>query len=145
MKHLKLLVSSVIVILLGGIGIVAYAGSSHYDQQREAQWVVNIISMKMDLDNEQTQRLEAVKDEIILQHNLHLTDRQATFDRVLNEIKKPTVDPAFFQDLIEQQKQKIDQISPAIIDKLALFHQSLTVEQKDRAIELLKRMKNHHH
>ncbi|MFV1985388.1 MAG: hypothetical protein ACC657_17705, partial [Thiohalomonadales bacterium] len=92
----------------------------------------------------QVTKLEDVKNEMLRLHKEHKAKKAAVMDNLIVEIQKPSLDRQFLLDLVEQHKTNIDQAAPIIIDKIIIFHESLTSEQKLKTVEILNKFKKHH-
>jgi len=102
------------------------------------------VTTTLNLNEDQKLKLQDVKNELLRLHNEHKAKKAAVMDNLIVEIQKPTIDSGFLMGLVDQHKANVDQAAPILIDKIIIFHESLTTEQKSKAVEILNKFKKHH-
>lgn len=142
MKYRKLFISFAIIASLGAL-IMSGCSRHHHDPAEKAEWVVHKISKKMDLNDEQKIKLEAVKDELMKHHAEHRQQKRMMLDSLITEVQKPELNQTVLMDMVEHHKTMADKLAPGVIEKLAVFHASLDEEQKTELAEKLQKFKKH--
>ena len=136
---------TVLVVLIGAvtaIGVTA-CGHRHHGPEQRAERMVNKISSKLDLNEEQQQKLRAVKAEFVTAMQQHHQDQQQLFDQLIADVQKPQLDKQLLVDMMEKRRQAFDDIAPKVIDKIVEFHASLNDEQKQKAAERMQYFREH--
>jgi len=144
MKKRLFVIPTVIAFVLGITALTA-CNKHHHDPEDKVEWMVHKISKKLDLDDGQKAKLEDVKVELMMHHNQHKTEKAESMERLIRELKKPEIDQALLLDFVNQHTTRVEQAAPAVIEKLAIFHASLTAEQKQELVEKLQKFKKRHH
>ncbi|MDH5548156.1 MAG: hypothetical protein OEZ43_21480 [Gammaproteobacteria bacterium] len=130
--------------LLAGIGTLFLSGCTrHHSPEDKADYIVHKISKKMDLNEDQRSKLEAVKDEIMQHHAEHKAYKQQMIDDLIAEIEKPELDQNVLLGMVNHHKMTVEKVSPGVIEKLAVFHASLNDEQKKHMVEKIKIFRKH--
>ncbi|MFV2061028.1 MAG: hypothetical protein ACC653_10110, partial [Gammaproteobacteria bacterium] len=143
MKNKKRLLIPTLLFLV--LGAVTLSACNHPQSPEEkAEWVMHKIATTLELRQDQIVKLNDVKDEIMKHKKLHQTKKAEFMDGLMVEIEKPTIDRNFFINLIDQHKTNLDTLAPPIIDKIIIFHESLTVEQKTNVVKIMKKFKKMH-
>lgn len=121
---------------------IALSACNHPDSHEEkAEWIMHKITRSLELRKDQIAKLHDIKNEIMKHQKQHKIKKAEILKNIKTEITKPSIDRIFFLKLIEQHKTNIDTIAPSIIDKIIVFHESLTSEQKIKILEILKKFK----
>ena len=137
------------VLLVAGSTGVVYAFSKHGDwgmtPAEKAEFVSDRVTKKLDLDAEQQQKfddLAALVLDIVL-------EAKASREQQMGEVTRLLEDPSFNQaraiELVQQKTQLVNEKAPLVIGSLAVFLDSLNVEQKQELQELLKHRHHHRH
>jgi len=113
--------------------------------EEKANWVVEKITNEIDLQAEQIVKLKDIKNEVLRHVKEHKAKKMEVMDNLIAEIKKPSMDQNFFMALIDQHKANLDQVAPSLIEKVVIFHESLTEQQKLKVVDILEKFKKHHH
>jgi len=138
-KNLILIPALFIVTL-----VTLAACNNYHNPENKAEYIVHKISSHLNLREDQITKLNDVKDEIMQHQQEHKANKINFMDNLIVEIQKPSIDREFFSNIIEQHKTNLEQIIPPIVDKIVLFHESLTSEQKEDVVSMLEKFKNHH-
>ncbi|WP_455204958.1 Spy/CpxP family protein refolding chaperone [Kaarinaea lacus] len=136
---------TVLVVLIGAvtaIGVTA-CGHRHHSPEQRAERMVDKISSKLDLNEEQQQKLRAVKEEFVTAMRQHHQEQQQLFDQLIADVQKPQLDKQLLVDMVEKRRQAFDDIAPKVIDKIVEFHASLNDEQKQKAAEHMQYFREH--
>lgn len=134
-----------IAALIGVVGISLTACGHHRDSPADkADWVVKKMTRKLDLNEDQQLKLRDVTDIFVDQRESHRSERSEQFEQVLAQVRKPELDKALLTQMVDNHQQRVAEVSPQVIDKLAIFHASLDDEQKEEIADRLMRFRKHH-
>jgi len=144
MKKRKLIIPTIVAVVVAATATLTGCNRHHQDPEDRAEWMVHKISSKLDLDDSQKAKLEDVKIELMKHHKEHRVSKAEMMDKLLLEVKKPTLDEDFLLEMVNQHKSRVEQAAPGVISKLVIFHASLNTDQKEELIEKLEKFKKHH-
>lgn len=144
MSKKKLLWIAVPVIAVVGIG-VAGAGYKHYQGHHNPDRVVERISDRLDLTDDQRQKLETVKDAFLQSKKDMRHEREDVINQVIEEIRKPEIDQARVMELIEKRKSRVDSIARQVLGPVIEFHKSLDEAQREKVINRLESIRDWGH
>lgn len=139
-----------IIYLTGGAlliaGVAACNHGMHYGTAKErGEWMVQKVTSELDLDQSQQARLAAVKDEFLDMRRTMRSDREQTRNEVRAMLKQPTLDRDRANVIVSQYIQKVSTRSPAIIDTIGDFYDSLNDDQRAELTAYIEHRMKHHH
>ena len=102
------------------------------------------IAWKLDLSDEQQVLLDEVRQEMKKIHQQHREQRAQDKDTVIALINADTLDTTTAMTLLQKKQAMIAANAPAVLDKIAAFHATLTPQQKAIVIEKLNKMDRYH-
>jgi Spy/CpxP family protein refolding chaperone len=126
-----------VVLVLAALSLTSCA--RHWSPEERADWVTKRIAKHLDLDQQQTAKLEAVKQEMLAARAKLSKEHQALLDDAVAQIQAERLDQAKVLQLLERRQELHRQVAPQVVAKIAEFHASLTPEQKAKAVEHLRR------
>jgi Spy/CpxP family protein refolding chaperone len=124
-----------VAMVVGLLSWGAYAHRSHGHDRMDR------IAKRLNLDEQQKVKLEAIHEAIRQARQESRDERVALLDEVAAQIKSDQLDQAKVLQLVEQRLARMNQAAPQIIAKVAELHATLTPEQKAKVIEHLERRK----
>ncbi len=127
------------------IGMLFAATACHRSPEHRAEHMVKHAADKYDLSDEQRSKLQDVVDTAITarsqMHEAHTARKQALIEMLVSD----SFDKTLVKQAMEDAWANIDALSPAVIDKVAEFHASLTPEQRGVIAEDIQEHKRKHH
>ena len=135
------------VLLIGGVAACKHKMHSASAEER-GEWVVEKVSEKLELNDNQRVKLVAVKDEFLDMRKTIRSDRTQTRAEVLDMLKQPTLDREKMNAIVSQKIATINARSPAIVDAIGNFFDSLDDSQRAELSEFIEdKMERHakHH
>ena len=144
MSKKKLLWISVPVLAVVGIG-AAGAGYKHFHGHHNPDRVVERISDRLDLNSDQQQKLDAVKDAFLQSRRDMRQEREDVINQVIEEIRKPEIDQTRVLELVEKRKSRVDSIARQVLDPIIEFHKSLDETQREKVINRLESIRDWGH
>jgi Spy/CpxP family protein refolding chaperone len=142
MKRSVKLILLTVFITVTAVGITA-CGHRHHSSEERAEWLVQRITDSLDLNDAQQAKLQAIKQEFEQGMKKYHEQRQAFYDRLLEDVQKPQLDKQLLLDMVDSRKQAYDEIAPRLIDKVIDFHASLNAEQKQKIVEHMQKFREH--
>ncbi len=133
------------VLLVAGSSGVVYAFGKHNDwgmsPGEKVEFVTERVTRKLDLDSQQQQNFTQLA-EIVVQI---MQDARITKTQNVAEIGALLQEPSFNQaralELVQQKTRMISEKAPLVIASLAVFLDSLNLEQKQQ----MQKFVQHHH
>ena len=127
------------------IGMLFAVTACHRSPEHRTEHMVNHAADQYDLNDEQRGKLQDVVDTAMAagrqMHEAHTAKKQALVEMLVSD----SFDKTLVKQALEDAWANIDAFSPAVIDKVADFHASLTPEQRGAIAEDLKKHKRKHH
>ncbi|MEO8210101.1 MAG: Spy/CpxP family protein refolding chaperone [bacterium] len=108
-------------------------------------FMIGMIVEKLDLTDIQKAQVEKIRDEIKTKMDLRKDNRDNMMEEFANEFKKDNMDKNKLKDLDLKREQNMMEMKDFMMDKLVEFHNLLTPEQRNKAVETMKEMKNKFH
>jgi uncharacterized membrane protein len=143
--------TKVIATVVLGIGVVtagvAGYGYHHFgDPQKRAEWMMERLESKLQLNTEQTAKLQTLVDELLAVRSDFTQDREAKKDQLLALVSADTLDQQTLLDMVTEKTSSVDQQAPVIIAAIAEFSDSLDAQQRAELVEMLEwRFSDWHH
>ena len=136
------------VLLIAGSTGVVYAFSKHNDwgmsAEEKVEFVTDRVTKKLDLDNQQQQNFTQLAETVAQL----MLDAKATREEHVTEIGTLLQDPSFDQaralEMVQQKTQMINEKAPLVMASLAVFLDSLDVEQKQQLQDFIRNHRKHH-
>ena len=132
---------TVVLLIAGSTGVV-YAFSKHSDwgmsPEEKVEFVTDRVTKKLDLDSEQQQNFSQLAETVAK----IMLDAKVTKAQQVTEIGVLLQDPSFNQaralEMLQQKTQMINEKAPLVIASLAVFLDSLKVEQKQQLQDFIQ-------
>ncbi len=132
----------VVAIIAGVVAVVGALswgiGYAHRSPERRMAW----IAKRLNLDEQQKGKLEAVHDAMQQAREQFHQDRTALFEELTAQIQSERLDEGKLLQLLAQRQALMSQAAPQVIAKITELHASLTPEQKTKVVEHLARFKD---
>lgn len=138
MSKAKVLWVVVPAVVLIGAGVAGAAGYKHYRGHHGMERVVERITETLDLDADQQQKLEAVREAFDQGRRQMHQSRAGAMNELIEEVRKPQMDRSMVMSLIERRKAAMESMLPQVVDPIIEFHKSLNDEQRAKIVNLLE-------
>ncbi len=136
----------IIAVISGFILITGMSACSHFrDPQARADYVVEKISSKLDLNEAQALQLSQLKDEVMDLRQTLRNDRDAVLAEVDEIFAQSTLDQQRVNQLLQKKIDTVNSRAPQIINALAIFYDGLNVDQQNMIREEIQSHKDHSH
>ncbi|MCK5268332.1 MAG: Spy/CpxP family protein refolding chaperone [Spirochaetes bacterium] len=143
-KKTKVWVIIAVVAILVGIGIFKWI---HYSwifgsPAEKAEWIVKKISKKLDLNKDQKDVLNNIKDEILAKTGKFRELHKGVLEQLSTQIGKPVFDQNAVNKTLAQKESQFKALRIFMVSKIAKFHSILTPHQRKL---LVKKLNYFHH
>ncbi len=136
-----------VLLIVGSSGAVyAFGKHNHWGMSPEekVEFVTDRVTSKLDLDSQQQENFSKLAKTVAQL----MLDAKASREQQVNEIGALLQDPSFNQaralELVQQKTQMINENAPLVVNSLAVFLDSLNVEQKQQLQDFIKNHRRHH-
>lgn len=132
--------------LVGALSLGAVA--CHFGRgtpEARAEFLVSRAKSKLDLNDTQGAKLDAIKAEWLSFHNEMKGTREQDRAWVKTELMKDKIDVDAAAQLIARRRQALDAKIPVFLARLSDFHASLSPDQKKEVVELIEHFEGHMH
>jgi Spy/CpxP family protein refolding chaperone len=139
-----------ILLLSGGallaVGIAACNHGMHFGTPEErGEWMVQKATKELELNTTQQANLSVVKDKFLDLRTTMRSDREQHRADVLAMLQQPTLDRNKANEIVNYHVETINTRSPAIIEAIGNFYDSLDNEQRAELREFIEHKLQHHH
>ena len=129
--------------ILGGIAALGLAavgcGRCHGDKlEYYSGKIVKRLASKLDLDEAQKGKLEAVRATILAKHSEMKGKGADDLAGVLTLIRAEKLDKAKVNQMIDEHQKTRQEVKDKLIDQVADFHDSLKPEQREKLAKLVE-------
>jgi len=139
MPHATKLRSSLLIMILA-ISTLTLTGcfdrANHHSFKHEMMF--DLITWKLDLNEQQESKLLAVKTEILSLKDDIKTQKSTDQTKVLSLIESDYIPAEELMGLVDNKREIIELHIPRVITALTDFHQTLNPEQKQKIAEYLR-------
>lgn len=134
---------SAVIILFAVLTVkgIAFARHIHKFADGPGAFIIDRISETLDLSSDQKAKVEKIKDQIKEKMESKKNEREGKFDDFANEFKKDNIDRNKLLELGQKHEQEMKEMKDFMLDKMIEFHSILTPEQRNKAVEEMKNMK----
>ncbi len=141
--------SKYIILIIGSLAAflaLIMAGCYHKTPEQRTEGVVKHLVTTLNLDADQTAKLEKMKDEFLARRSDMVKMREESFNDVKEIMLNPQLDQARLNARTEKIQAQTNDMIRFISTKIAELHDMLTPEQRKKLIEEMeKHSQGHHH
>lgn len=128
------------------IGTLVLAGAlvgagchRHYTPAERADWMTSKIAKHLDLDDQQTAKLMAVRDEMVAARAESQQERNAIMEETIAQVQGDRLDQAKLTQLMDRHQAEQKRVMQRLLPKVTEWHATLRPEQKTEAVEHLRK------
>lgn len=133
----------VIAFILSSVFGIVYAKKKFMDGPDG--FLMGIIAEKLDLSSDQKAQLENLRNQIREKMESKKGNRESMMNEFADEFKKENMDKNRLKELDQKREQDMNEMKDYMMDKMIEFHNILTPEQRTKAVDLMKEMKDKFH
>ncbi|MBA3009570.1 MAG: Spy/CpxP family protein refolding chaperone [Proteobacteria bacterium] len=135
-----------------GIAVIAglifcttiFIGCRSHGSQRGLAFGLDYISEILDLTAAQESHLAQIKDEIQAKMDLVHKDKKAMHALLKEQLGSDRMDTAVVKDLVAGHRERMNQVIDLAVDRLILFHNKLSPDQKAKLIKKIEKFEAWH-
>lgn len=142
MSQIKKRTLMVVMVLAATLGL---SGCFNGKPHPKGEMMFEYIAWKLDLSDQQQNLLDEVRQELKKIHQQEAEQRAKDKESVVALINAETLDTDAAMTLLQNKQQTMSRHAPAVLEKVAAFHATLTPEQKEIIIKKLNKMERYHH
>ena len=131
----------VAAIVLGGIAACGH----HYrsDPQARAEYMSSKVASKLDLSDEQNQKLKAATSLLLEMSQRNQAHRDARRDQILALLDHPVMDQQQVLTIVGEETRRINEQAPQVVAAIGEIYDSLTPEQRTKLKSELQHWSEH--
>ncbi len=133
---------SLIAFLL--LSVAGFAGCRRHSPDQKAEFMLDYVTETLDLDASQQEHLDRIKDELLEKGVQMRADRGAMHSELIAQLKSEKIDQGRLKSMVTEHRVKMEEVIDLAIVKLAEFHQTLTLEQREKLVAKLENFKKWH-
>jgi len=138
---------TVVIVIFAIIAIKGIALARHFHRFADGPhgFIIEKISENLNLTPEQKAHVEKISDQIKQKMEAKKSTRENMLDEFANEFKKDNMDRNKLKELSVKKDQEKQEMKDFMMDKIIEFHDLLTPDQRNKAVETMKEMKGKFH
>jgi len=138
---------SIVIVILAVLAIKGIAVARHFHKFADGPhgFIIEKISENLSLTTEQKAQVQRISDQIKERMGTKKSTHENMLEEFANEFKKDNIDRNKMKELSEKKDQEMQEMKIFIMDKIIEFHDLLTPEQRNKAVENMKEMKGKFH
>ncbi|MCB1193276.1 MAG: Spy/CpxP family protein refolding chaperone [Leptospiraceae bacterium] len=117
--------------------------------EKKAEKIVEKLSSNLNLDDEQKQKLNQIKDEVVAKMKANMKNRGSFSKEFAEDIKSDTLNKEKLLQFLKDRADKRNSMHEFMVDKFIEFHAILNPEQREKLAEKIEkfgnRFKKHQH
>lgn len=132
-----------VLVALTALVMLVAAGCYKKTPEQRAEDVVQHIAATLELDAEQTAKLEKIKEEFLARRPDMLTMREETVKEANALMRSPQIDQARLTALLEKDQKIVDDYVRFVAAKFTEIHDMLTPVQRDKLVTAIEKHMRH--
>jgi Spy/CpxP family protein refolding chaperone len=143
-KSTKIITATVLTLGVVG-GVAAYKSDGGFSERgwHRGEHFISHVRDELDLTPEQTEALQAIRDQIWEIRQSVKQDQETRTQRLLALIDGEVFDQGGALELVTQKTELVDQYAPQVIASVASFYDGLSAEQQAEVREHIVKRMNH--
>ncbi len=135
---------ALILILISSAGILSGCGH-HRSPEKRAIWITEKIASRLDLNESQRAELNSFRDELLAKKKELYKSHMTIHDTLVEQLGHERIDQEHLKEVIRQEDARVDDMISFFVERLASLHSTLSPEQREKLIEMIKEWKDHKH
>ena len=134
---------SAVIILIAVLAVkgIAFAKHIHKFADGPGAFIIDRIAETLDLSSDQKAKVEKIKDQIKEKMESKKSVRENKMEEFADEFRKDNIDRNKLLELGQKKEQEMKEMKEFMLDKIIEFHSILTPEQRNKAVDEMKNMK----
>ena len=115
-----------------------FSGCRSHSPEHKAEFMVDYIAETLDLNDEQREQLEEIKEEFIAKAREMHAQKEVMHAELMAELRKAEINPEILTGLIDRKRTQIDGMINLAMTRLVEFHKTLSPEQREKLVAKLE-------
>lgn len=143
----KVLLFSVLFVLIASLGggLVVAQKVKQFRDRGPLFFMMEKITKELDLNENQKAEVDKIREEIKAKMESKKKEREGDFNEFENAFKQDKLDKQVLKDLAAKREANREEMKEFFMDELIKFHSILTPEQRLKAVEKMKEMREKRH
>lgn len=116
----------------------------HKDFEKRIEWVASKLNSKLDLDDNQKEKLNQIKAELIAKHKENKPEHMGFSKEIADQIRLEKIDPKVLDKIGSDREAKHAEMRKFFNLKLIEFHAVLRPDQREKLAELVLKFGKRH-
>lgn len=129
--------AGLLVLTISIIGVSVSCKNKNPEQR--AEHVVKKVSKKLDLNKDQKEKLNNLKDKMLAIHKSKESNKEDFHKDVKKLLTQERISEVDVKSLLDRKRNDIDQILPEVLPELINFHASLNTDQKEKLVKFVEK------
>jgi len=140
MKKKVISLGAILTVLATSVllGSCAWHRFKNMPPEEKAEMILSRAEKELDLTADQANRFNLIKTEIVEKIRENGKDRGGRIDAIIALVKKDKLERSDLEKIADEQRKKMDELRPFIIDRALEIHTILTGEQKEKIAEKIR-------
>lgn len=108
--------------------------------EQRAQFVMRKIERKLDLNEKQKEKLEKVKDRMLVIYKQKKSNKEDFHKDVKKLLIQDKMSEVEVKSLLDRKRNHIDTLLPEVLPEIIDFHASLDLEQKEKLVKFIDKL-----
>lgn len=127
------------------LSVLFFSGCHHRSTPEDrADFMIDCITGRLDLDESQKTYLQSVKDEMIAMRKEMNSSRGQVKDELITQIKNDTFDTTRLETLMQQKRVEMEKMIQLFKNRMVTFHATLKPEQKEKLVDMIESFHDRH-
>jgi Spy/CpxP family protein refolding chaperone len=120
------------------LAALVFNGCRSHSASHRAEFMVDYIAETLDLSDAQRAQLDEIKEEFMAKAKEMHAKKEAMHAEFKAELLKEEIDQLRVKELIAQKREQMTEIMDLAVVRLAEFHKTLSIEQKEKLVAKLE-------
>ena len=122
-----------------------YGGSGHHSAEKHVEWLKEEITDRLELDEDQQKKLDDIAQRILMSAKEFQTVRTSSRETFLSEFSKNEISKDNLDQIVAQNRVRMDALISVLTDGIIEFHRMLTPEQRSKLVAEMEKHKEKGH
>ncbi|MDZ4710861.1 MAG: Spy/CpxP family protein refolding chaperone [bacterium] len=138
---------SIVIILFTVLAVKGIAVARHFHKFADGPggFIIERLTENLNLTESQKAQVERIREQIKQKMETNKPDHENDAEAFAGEFKKDKLDINKLKEFAQKKEQKHDEMKEFMMEKIVEFHDILTPDQRNQAVENMKDMKNKFH
>ena len=129
---------TILLICVFILAALVFNGCRSHSANHKAEFMVDYIAETLDLSDAQRAQLDEIKEEFLAKAKEMHAKKEAMHTEFKAELLKDEIDQQRMKELMAQKREQMTEIMDLAVLRMAEFHKTLSVEQKEKLVAKLE-------